>query len=219
MAHAEVFHGSLDVGEAEVARLTHLLSVEERERAARFHFARDRRRFVVRRARLREVLGTATAERLVYTENVYGKPRLSNNAVRFSATHSGDTWAIAISSVEVGLDIEAHDTAVDWRDLAAGLFGANEIAALHALPEAEARHAFFDVWARKEAFVKAIGMGLSYPLDAFEVSAGHDARLIAGADGWAITRLDLSANYGAALVLADDGSPVDVTLRAALVAA
>jgi 4'-phosphopantetheinyl transferase len=219
MAHAEVFHGSLDTSDAQITRLAQMLDAEELERAARFHFARDRRRFIVRRARLREVLTGATEAPLRFETNAYGKPRLAGSDVHFSTSHSGETWAVALSNVEVGLDIEAHDTAVDWRDLAAGLFGANEQAALHALPEADARRAFFDVWARKEAFVKAIGMGLSYPLDAFEVSAAPDAHLVAGADGWAITTLDLGANYGAALVLADDGSPLDVTLRAELVSA
>lgn len=216
MAAAEVHVGSLDLPGAEVERLLLLLSPEERARAARFAFARDRRRFVVRRARLRQtlsgVIGVA-AERIGYTENGYGKPALPGGGPRFSTSHSHETWAIAVSGQDLGVDIEHHQPGIDWRDLAAGLFRADERAALDALAPGDRSRGFFDCWSRKEAFVKAIGKGLSYPLDAFAVSVTREARLLSGADGWSIADLALAEGYSAALVVAGDAA-VHVTIRA-----
>nr|WP_165388260.1 4'-phosphopantetheinyl transferase superfamily protein [Sphingomonas populi] len=212
VAVADLYFGSLDVAEDELERLAKLLDPAERARAARFAFARDRRRFIVRRARLRETLAMATgaaAERLVYTENAYGKPALAGGP-KFSASHSHELWVVAVSDRELGVDLEYHQPEIDWRDLAAGLFGAGECAALDALAEDDAIRGFFDCWARKEAFVKAIGMGLSYPLDAFAVSVTPEARLLAGAEGWRIAGFALAEGYSGALVIADDGAPVRI---------
>ncbi|MDF0487300.1 4'-phosphopantetheinyl transferase superfamily protein [Sphingomonas sp. H39-1-10] len=209
MAAAELHFGSLDVAEDEVGRVLAMLDPAERARAARFAFARDRRRFIVRRARLRAVLADATgvaAERLVYTENAYGKPALVDGP-KFSASHSHELWAVAVSDRELGLDVEYRQPGIDWRDLAAGLFGAGERTALAALAEDDAARGFFDCWARKEAFVKAIGIGLSYPLDAFAVSVTPEARLLSGADGWAIASVALADGYSGALVIEDDAPP------------
>jgi len=215
VAAADLHFGSLDVGEDEVERLAVLLDPAERARAARFAFARDRRRFIVRRARLRAVLAEATgvaAERLVYTENAHGKPALAGGP-KFSASHSHELWAVAVSDRELGVDLEYHQPGIEWRDLAAGLFGAGECAALDALAEDDVVRGFFDCWARKEAFVKAIGMGLSYPLDAFAVSVTPEARLLAGADGWRIAKVALAEGYSGALVVADDGAPIEIVTR------
>jgi len=215
VAAADLHFGSLQVAEDEVERLATLLDPAERSRAARFAFARDRRRFIVRRARLREVLADATQtapERLAYTANAYGKPALAAGP-RFSASHSNELWAIALSERELGLDIEYHQPNIDWRDLATGLFGASECAALEALAGDDVVRGFFDCWARKEAFVKAIGMGLSYPLDAFAVSVTPDARLLSGAHGWRIARVELADGYSGALVVADDGEPIEIVTR------
>jgi 4'-phosphopantetheinyl transferase len=215
MAAAEIHFGSLDVAAGEVERLTLLLSADERARAARFAFARDRRRFVVRRARLREILAAATgmrAERLVYTANSYGKPSMASDGLRFSTSHSHETWAVALSDREIGVDVEHHQADLDWRDLADSLFGPAERAALRALPPEDAIRGFFDCWARKEAFVKAIGMGLSYPLDAFSVSVTPEAHLLSGADGWSIAGLSIAAQHAAAVVVADDGLQPDLRI-------
>lgn len=213
-----VHFGSLDLPAVEVERLALLLAPEERARAARFAFAEGRRRFIVRRARLREVLAAATGatpERLVYTANGYGKPMLAGGDMHFSASHSHELWVVALSGQELGVDVEYHQPDLDWRDLAAGLFRADERTALDALAPDDAVRGFFDCWARKEAFVKAIGKGLSYPLDAFAVSVTREARLVAGADGWTMTGLSLEDGYSGALVMADTGSPIALTLRPA----
>ena len=216
MARVQVFTGSLAAGADELARCTALLAPEERERAARFRFPDDYRRFVVRRARLREVLAGETGAdpaKLSFTANPFGKPALAGCSLRFSASHSGERWLLATSECELGADIEQHAAATDWRDIAAGLFAPAEIAALAALDGHAGRRAFYACWARKEAFVKALGLGLSYPLGAFTVAVGPDAALIAGGEGWAIAGLSLAADCAGAVVVADDGLGIDLRMR------
>lgn len=212
MARVAVRFETLDVGDAALAALEPLLDAGERARADRFHFARDRGRFVARRARLRQwlaaVVGRAPAT-LCFASNDHGKPRLIDGPP-FSLSHSAGTMLLAIGSDEVGCDIERIDDALDWVPLAENFFTVGERAALGALPPAAARRAFFACWARKEAFVKALGLGLSYPLDAFDVSVGETAALLAGGAGWAMARGPAVAGFATAIVARDDGAPLVV---------
>ena len=160
-----------------------LLSDLERARAARFVFERDRIRFVSAHAGLRRVLGSLLgieAAAVMFVEDAGGKPRLARSpSVFFNLSHSHDVAAVAVSAgFEVGLDIERLRPA----DLsgAVSFFSASEQAALASLPrEAHATSALV-AWTRKEAFVKATGLGLAVPLDSFDVSVGPDepARLL-----------------------------------------
>jgi len=214
VAAVAVHHGRLDLPAGEVERLAALIAPEEREKAARFRFARDRRRFVVRRARLRQCLAAGMGvapEALVFVERAFGKPTLAGGP-EFSLSHSGEHWALAIAGVPVGVDIEQLNRAIDCADIAKGLFGPRECTALAALPEDRATRAFFDCWARKEAFVKAIGQGLSYSLDAFEVSVDGPARLCAGGEGWAIQDFAFAQDVAGAVVALEDNRPLTVSL-------
>lgn len=214
MARAWVRHDRLDVDEVELAALAGLIGADERARAERFHFARDRRRFIVRRARLRQWLGAwvgRAPESLVFAGNDHGKPLLVDGPP-FSLSHSGEAMLLAIGDGEIGCDLEWIDPALDWQPLAETLFAPAERAALAALPPEAGRSAFFACWARKEAFVKALGLGLSYPLDAFHVSVDGAAALLAGGEGWAMTAGPTIPGYATALVARDDGAPLCLTL-------
>lgn len=194
----------LDVAPQEEARLAALLDAHERERAARFRFARDRRRFVVRRGRTREWLAEATggdASGLRFDASAHGKPFLPGGP-HFSLSHSGEAMMLAIGDVELGCDVEAIDPALDWPPLARTFFSAAENEALAALGGEAARLAFFACWSRKEAFVKALGRGLSYPLDAFTVAVGDRQAILSGGDGWAAADVQAPPDYRAALVVA-----------------
>jgi 4'-phosphopantetheinyl transferase len=196
VARVEIHFSSLEVDEATVEKSWKLLDARERRRADSYRHARDRRRFIVRRATLRRLLGerTRTApDALAFEENAFGKPRLRSGP-RFSASHSGERMMVAIADVEVGCDIERIDAALDWPPLAQSFFAPSERRAL------ADRDAFFRCWSRKEAFVKALGRGLSYPLDAFEVSVAPEPALLSGAHGWAIAAPDPGPGYAAALV-------------------
>jgi 4'-phosphopantetheinyl transferase len=214
MTKVEVRIGALDVDEAEIARFAALLDEEERARAARFRFDRDRRRFVTRRGRLREWLGMWTGERperLLFTIGALGKPVLTDGP-HFSLSHSHERTMLAISDAEVGCDIEWVGTEADWRRIAEGLFAPAERDALASLPDDLGRRAFFDCWARKEAFVKAIGEGLSYPLHAFIVSVGPEPALLAGGEGWTMTAAPDLLGYAGAIVVRAGPSPPEIRL-------
>ena len=203
--------GRLDVGDEEVSRLFGLIGEEERQRAGRFRAWRDRRRFIVRRGRLREWLGWHLGEapaRLAFSANPFGKPLLVGGGIHFSLSHSQDQMMLAIAEVEVGCDIEALDPEIDWPPLAARLFAPGERAALAGMSGEKGPCAFFDCWVRKEAFVKAIGRGLSYPLDAFEVSTGAPAALLGGGRGHRLAAVPGLVGYAGAVAAAGDGAPL-----------
>ncbi len=212
MARVAVHCETLEVDAATVAAMTAIVGPEERARADRFHFARDRHRFVVRRGRLRQLLGAwvgRAPEALHFTANSHGKPILADGPA-FSLSHSAGMMMLAISDGDVGCDIEWIDDTLDWVPLAETLFTTGERAALAALPPETARRAFFAVWARKEAFVKALGLGLSYPLDAFDVSVGEVPRLVSGGAGRAIAPGPMVQGFATALVARDTGEALRV---------
>jgi 4'-phosphopantetheinyl transferase len=179
---------TLDPGADDVARLAMLLDEEERQRAALFRFDRDRRRFVVRRARLREILGDkigVAPARLRFETGRNGKPQLQGEPCHFSASHSDERLLISIGDEELGCDIERIVPDFDWRPVAERFFTMTEQRALLSAPDG--LHSFFRCWTRKEAFVKGLGLGLSYPLDAFDVSIGEAAELLSGGRGWSLS--------------------------------
>ncbi|WP_133911804.1 4'-phosphopantetheinyl transferase family protein [Streptomyces sp. NBC_00582] len=106
----------------------------------------------------------------------HGKPRLAVRAgYDFSVTHSGDVVGVAVCrGAQVGLDVEEADTALDVDAAARTALSARETAAFYALPPAERKPAFLRIWTRKEAVLKALGVGLRAPLRELEVS-GADA--------------------------------------------
>lgn len=212
MAIVQVHFDRLDLDEAVVTELHGLLDGAERERAARFRFPEHRRRFIVRRARLRQLLGASAGRdpaELVFVEGDYGKPMLAGWDQCFSASHSGDAMMVAVCKLPVGCDIEQIKVDLDWRRLAERFFASGERAALSAMDDAAGRDAFFRVWSRKEAFVKAVGQGLSYPLESFEVSSGEQAVLLGGGEGWVMAGID-RPGFGCAVVASDNGAPVEI---------
>jgi len=211
-----VHHDTLLVPPDVLARYGALLAPEELNLARRYRFPRDRRRFIVRRARLRERLGAvinARPERLIFTTNDHGKPAVIGGP-HFSHSHSGDEWLLAIGEVECGIDIEAIDAAVEWLALTRTFFAPEEIAALTALSEADGMIAFFRVWAAKEAYVKAIGLGLSHPLTAFAISTDLPAAITRGGDGLALTTPLALPGHATALVARADHITVRLASRA-----
>lgn len=155
----------LDGGEPELAEV---LSHAERERAGRFVFEQDRRRFITGRGRLRQILasrlGTEPAA-LEFETNPSGKPYLRGGP-EFNLSHSAGRAVLAVSSDgPVGVDIEALREVESAADIAATHFCAEE--AQYVL-DAETNWRFLRIWTRKEACVKAVGVGLSVSLTEFD---------------------------------------------------
>lgn len=170
----EIVVARLDAGPEETRSLESCLSSEERERAAKFRFERDRRRFVVARARLREELAgrlglRPEAVELAYGDN--GKPRLADQVLHFSVSHCDDVALFAFSrSGEIGVDIEAIRPVREADAIAVQFFSPLEHAGYAALAPRDRLLGFFRVWTRKEAYVKALGVGFSMALERFDLS-------------------------------------------------
>src|SRR5262249_19798979 len=150
----------------------------ERQRAGRFHAESDRRRFAVCRGSLRTVLGrylAVDAGQLAFRYGDRGKPALVEvtelDAIEFNVAHSHDLALLAIAEGRrVGLAIGQVRPMADVVSIVARYFSARERAAFQALPDDQRLEAFFRCWTRKEAYLKATGDGLSFPLDSLAVS-------------------------------------------------
>jgi len=174
----EVVALGLDVTPDAFLAAAELLSAPERDRASRFAFDLDRRRFTVARAGLRTLLGerlgvTPEAVELIYGKN--GKPALANeqadSELCFNVSHSADIAAYAFSfGRDIGIDVENLREIGNADNIASRFFSAAENESYHALPLADKALGFLNCWTRKEAFIKALGDGLTYSLRDFDVS-------------------------------------------------
>lgn len=167
--HVHVIGASLDLPPARLADLTWNLSADELARAARFYARRDRDRFIARRGLLRELLGRlahAQPASLVFSTGAFGKPTLAMpgpaRSLQFSSSHSEALAVFAIGREDaLGVDLEAVRLLPDLPALVGAVFSDRERREWNDLPRQRHLQAFFDVWARKEAFLKGTGQGLS----------------------------------------------------------
>lgn len=198
-----------------VQRFRSTLEDDEVHRADRFHFERDRRAFTVSRGFLRHVLGrylTTNAEALRFAYGPYGKPTLNGehkqSSLRFNMSHSRGVGLVAVTDTkEIGVDVEYIRPDFASEDIAQRFFSSREVSAFNALSSELRVAAFFRCWTRKEAYIKAIGLGLSQPLDGFDVTLAPEAPpalLRADEDDasrWSLSDIDVGSDYAAALVV------------------
>ncbi len=198
----------LDIYGLDIQHLRSLLSVSENDRASRFRFEHDSRRYIARHGLLRLLLARAlraAPRSLRFTTNAYGKPALVGNDLHFNMSHSHGfalfTWS---HGVEVGCDIERQNSRIASESIPEQFFSADECHALRRLPASMQTEGFFNAWTRKEAYIKGHGEGLSLPLDSFDVSLGPDEEpaLLRGCDGWSVQCLEPEPFYPAAIVAA-----------------
>jgi 4'-phosphopantetheinyl transferase len=166
---------------SEAPTLRLLLSQDELARAERFHFDIHREHFIVVRGLLRKILHLYTAilpEKIEFSYGLRGKPHLKNINLHFNVSHSHDIAAIAVTpDIEIGVDVEKiqpHFKA----DLVKRFFSNKEARALLELPEEQRHIAFYHVWSRKEALIKALGEGLFMSLNTFDVSATEKVEMV-----------------------------------------
>ena len=226
MNHDEIHVWSAHMPARGLEELQRLLSVDELTRAERFHFDRDRRHFIGRRAILRIVLASYlenTPASVRFSYNDFGKPCLADpahsNRLSFNLSHSGELIRIAVAiDREVGIDVEVVDESVPIDSVARSFFSPREIATLEAMPELLRRAGFFSCWTRKEAYVKARGKGLSLPLASFDVSveSGSAATLISedrSSTVWKVENLEGGAHYAAVAAKGGDWRTVCRTIH------
>ena len=154
-----------------------VFDANERDRAARFVFARDRNRFLRAHHALKILLGAylgvlPASVRVV--REPHGKPVLACRSFGFNVSHSDDYGLIAVSRVaNIGVDLEVLRLPQDARRLAAAVFSAPELESLAGISDEALHRAFFTCWTRKEAYLKALGVGLT--LDPATVTVGVES--------------------------------------------
>jgi len=207
---------------ASTERFQRTLSTDEQNRAGRFRFQRDRKRFIAARGLLRLILsyylGTEPV-RLRFSYGRHGKPRLavlsSQDRLTFNLSRCGGLALLAVSrNREVGIDLERIRTDFPCGQIAQQFFSPWENAMLQSLRTEQARRkAFFTAWTRKEAYIKARGEGLALPLSQFDVSLlpGEPANLL-GMRGnpvetlrWSLQDIHPGPGYVAALAVEGHG--------------
>ena len=188
-------------------------------RANRFRRQHDRGRFIAARGWLRHLLASelrcAPSDITIITDDG-GKPRLASSDLSFNASRTASIALYATSrSMEVGVDIEAIRAMTDIDRMAARFLSQAEQRRLALLSPAQRESAFFQCWTRKEALLKGIGTGLSFPLREVDVWDG-DGRP-ATVSGWSVHQVDLAPGFAAAVAgasLDDWVPPVPRRLRA-----
>jgi len=203
----EVTWIDMDASGAALSACWQALGADERERAGRFRFAADRRRFIVRRGALRALLAPrlgCPASAIRYSYNEFGKPSVAESGIRFNVSHSHSIALYAIADgAEVGCDIERVDPGLDIEGIAERFFAPEEISMLQSLSGQLRRAGFFNCWTRKEAYLKCRGCGLSMSPASCVVSLvpGEPAALLAGDDGFSLWSLETAPGYRAALAV------------------
>jgi 4'-phosphopantetheinyl transferase len=188
-----------------------VLSEDERARAARFHFPKDRRAYVIAHAALRAILGLYTSREpadVRFELGPYGKPALvDGNGPYFNLTHSGALAVVGLSSDrEMGVDVEQLREMSDLESMAARFFTPAEQADLRRFPPAARGRAFLDGWTRKEAVMKALGLGVSQPPESIDVSLEPGNAMLRGLDGrptpdWTLTPFAPDQGYTGAVAM------------------
>jgi 4'-phosphopantetheinyl transferase len=212
-----IWRASLSGSPDELSYFDSLLSMDEKARAERFYFERDRNRYVFGRGILRTLLGNylrQEASKITFVYGLYGKPAIgsmhSNKTLQFNLAHSNE-WAVYVFGWDqpLGIDLEHIRPMPDVDDLAERVFSASESALIHSLFDDQKWETFFTIWTCKEAFLKARGSGLTIPLDQFEVSpnANGDMKLtsISGnstlAARWRLETFKPMADYQSAIAV------------------
>ena len=212
-----VWRASLDLTASHVQILQQTLAPDERARAERFYFQKDRAHFIVARGLLRVILGRyldRPPDQLRFCYNSNGKPALAKEFNRdtlcFNLSHSHGLALFAVTrGRELGVDLERVRPHLADEQIAERFFSPREVAMLRALPTNMRTEAFFNCWTRKEAYIKARGEGLSFPLDQVDVSLapGEPVALLSAkadpheASRWSLQELAPGPSYAAALAV------------------
>lgn len=178
-----VWRVPLNVSECHISKLASELTQGELERAVRIHNPEQRKSFVVCRGALRQILASyldAPPKSLQFDYGPYGKPALArecrNGGLQFNLSHANGMALISVAvNRSIGVDVEVIRTNLDVEVIASRVLSYPEEQALLALPSDSRREAFFRLWTRKEALVKAVGSGFSFPMKRLSVSLASGA--------------------------------------------
>lgn len=214
---AHVWRASLAQDPATIAQLAALLAADERRRADRYLRAVDRDHFIVARGVLRKILAAylpISPADLVFAYNQYGRPRISaeqnGRNLNFNLSHSHELALYALTIGRgVGIDVEYMREDFATLEIAEHFFAKSEVTGLASLPADQQVQAFFNCWSRKESYIKALGLGVSYPLARFavELAPGRAPALLKvdnderEPERWQMYELPAGDGYAAAMII------------------
>lgn len=194
-----------------VKDLQQILDNNEKNRANRFIHEKHRQNFIITRAILRKLLAAylkCSPEQIAFHSNEYGKIFLAQPGLHFNLSHTKDIAMYAFNAhSQVGIDVEFIDRDIDAVSLVERFFAPAEKAAFEALSPSLRAQAFFNYWTRKEAFIKAIGRGLTHALDQFSVDttiASENKKLqtiMYQHTPWSLFNLSCAPHHAAALAV------------------
>lgn len=212
-----IWMASLTQPKTRISKFTQALSNAERNRSTRFYFDSDRARYIIVHGILRSILGWYSdleLSQLQFYRGKNGKPAISkhhcNKDIRFNLSYSENIALYALTLChEIGIDVEMMHDIPEMEQIAKRYFSVNEYSIYRSLPERKKKEVFYIYWTRKEAFCKATGDGLSFPLERFDISkvesepvklleTGGDAN---GSSQWLIYDLNIGTGYKAAFAL------------------
>jgi 4'-phosphopantetheinyl transferase len=213
----------------ELDALFSLLSPDEKIRAERFYFEKDRNRFIAGRGLLKTIIGgymNMAPSRIAFIYGSFGKPALDlgvwHKSFEFNLSHSKDlVLYIFCLGHRVGIDVEYIRSMPDLDNFAEQFFSPRETEVLKSLPEDEKYDAFFKLWTCKEAFLKAHGSGLMTPLSHVEISLEADGPgLLRAIDGdskqasrWHLESFYPAMGYRASLAIEGHGGQESARAR------
>jgi len=225
--NVDVWCVSLEVDKSCLSSLQQSLSEDERMKAGRMRFKNKRDDYVAARGLLRLIIAAylkEKPERLGFQYGPHGKPELAKEFIgtglTFNMSHSHGLAVYGVGHKRVlGVDIEKIRSDMSFTKIAKRFFSPLEFETLQKLPAEQQKQGFFTCWTRKEAYIKAIGQGLFFPLNRFDVSLvpGEPAALLADrkdprqVSRWTIVNLDVDPNYAAALVV--EGKEITVSVK------
>jgi 4'-phosphopantetheinyl transferase len=214
----------LEASEALLDQAFSWLSRDEEQRALRFRFEEHRRNFALGRAALRALAASylqIAPSKVSFVYGDKGKPALDEGGgrLRFNVSNSGDLAAYAFTlDCEIGVDVEHKRRMVDMENVARRFFAPGEVDELMSLAETDRTDGFFNCWTRKEAYIKAVGDGLSLPLGSFQVTLqpGVAARMLGlngnaeAAKGWTLQTFTPAPDYAGAIAYRDRERPLTI---------
>lgn len=200
-----IWHTLLTSSLQQVDQQRLLLSIDEQARANRFLSSQNGHRFITARATLRQILSfylNIPAPHIPLAYTAYHKPYLSLNdtPLQFNVSHSHEIAVYAFTLQHaIGIDIERIKE-IDYEKIAQRHFSADEYTRLMTLPAIERSIAFYRLWSRKEALLKAVGKGLHIPLHSFSVAVQDVYETIyLDHTAWSLLPLTISPDYQVAL--------------------
>ena len=174
-----IYRTRTDLNENELNSFRKILSEDENTKAERYKFNYLKNNYTACRGFLREILSGytgITSSKIKFSYSEFGKPFLKDSNLRFNVSHSGNKGIIAVNiEDELGIDIELKREVPDLLSLSGRFFSKSEVTELSKTDSGKLTDSFFYCWTRKEAFIKAVGSGLQYPLNSFSVSINDKA--------------------------------------------